>query len=151
MRSRVTGHRETARALRRLARHTHRPIGEASRAALRPINAAAKANLVANGSVKRGVLYRSMRIRKLKGSAAKITWAVTATGRGVGIAHLVEFGTDPHWQPKRGMMHPGARPKPFLTPAYAENDEDAVRIFGRLIGSAMEAQARRVAARTRRR
>lgn len=145
----VYGHRETARALRRLGRQISRPVGEASRPALKPVLKGAKENLRANSSVKRGVLLRSMKIRKLKSSAAKITWAVSATGRGVGIAHLVEFGTEPHWQPKRRQHHPGATPKPFLTPSYVQHGDDAIKIFGRHIGPAMELQARRLAARQR--
>jgi hypothetical protein len=53
------------------------------------------------------------------------------------IAHLVEFGTAPHWQPRwrGGWMHPGARPKPFIRPAYDAKAGDAVRIISREIWS----------------
>ena len=33
-------------------------------------------------------------------------------------ARLVEFGTRPHFQPKRGTQHPGATARPFFYPAY---------------------------------
>jgi len=36
-------------------------------------------------------------------------------------AHMVEYGTKPHWMPKRKWMHPGAKPKPFMRPAWDEN------------------------------
>lgn len=144
----VYGHKQTARSLRRLGRSMRRPVGEASRKALQPVLADAKSNLRANNSYKRGVLFKSMKIRRLKSSGAKITWTVSATGKGVGIAHLVEFGTEPHWQPKRGRMHPGARPFPFLTPAFIDNDDLAIRIFGQEIGPAIELQALRLASRS---
>lgn len=36
------------------------------------------------------------------------------------IAHLLEFGTAPHFQPnfRGGFFHPGAKAKPFMTPAF---------------------------------
>lgn len=48
----------------------------------------------------------------------RTTWWVSFTKRARKIAHLVEFGTAPHAQPRRGIMHPGARPKPFFRPAF---------------------------------
>ena len=42
--------------------------------------------------------------------------------------HLVEFGTDPHEQPKLGRPHPGARENPFLFPALEANREKIVRL-----------------------
>jgi HK97 gp10 family phage protein len=147
--SSVTGYKEAARALRQLGRLATKPVGEASKAALTPILKESKDNLKANDSYHRGILYRSMQIRRLKASAAQIVWAVTATGKGVGIAHLVEFGTEAHWQPKRNWMHPGARPFPFLTPAFHENDHLAIQIFGKAYGQALEAQAARLASRVR--
>lgn len=122
-----------------------RPTSEASRFALKPILAASKANLMANGSYEEGILFRGMKIRQKGKTRTSNSHAVTATGKAVGEAHLVEFGTDPHWQPRRGVMHPGARPKPFLGPAYADHDQEAVKRFGQEMGPAME----RLAARNR--
>jgi len=55
---------------------------------------------------------------------------VTATGRAMKLAHLVEFGTAPHFQPNRGVMHPGARPFPFLRPAFDENAQQTIVLVG---------------------
>lgn len=145
--SRVTGYRETARALRHVAKFPVKEVGQASRKALKPMLAAAKANLKQNASYRRGVLFRSMKIRKLKSSSAMANWAVAATGRGIAIAHLVEAGTRPHWQPKRNRMHPGARAKPFLEPAYFAHDDEAVKIMSRELGSKMISYAAQVAYR----
>lgn len=107
----------------------------------------AKANLKSHGSYHRGVLYRSMRIRKLKSSSSLAQWVVAATGRGIAIAHLVEGGTKPHWQPRRGVMHPGAKRKPFLEPAFFEHDDEAVVIFGKEMGVGIARYASSVAYR----
>ncbi len=145
--SKVTGYRETARALRKVAAFPKKRVGAASRKALAPMLAASKRNLKANGSYHRGVLYRSMRIRSLKSSSSLAQWVITATGRGVGIAHLVEAGTAPHWQPIRGVMHPGARAKPFLEPAYFAHDEQVVDVMAKELGANLIAYANSVAYR----
>ena len=47
-------------------------------------------------------------------------------------AHLVEFGTAPHATGRGGMggrMHPGARPKPFMRPAYESKKHEAVEVI----------------------
>lgn len=149
MASRVTGYRETARALRQLAKFPRGRVGAASRKALRPMLAKAKANLRANKSYHRGVLYRSMAIRMLKSSSSLSQWVIAATGRGVNIAHLVEAGTAPHWQPRRRRMHPGAKPKPFLEPAYLAHDAEAVKIMQKELGASLIAYANAVAYRGR--
>lgn len=33
-------------------------------------------------------------------------------------AHMVEFGTSPHYQPNLGRMHPGTTAQPFFYPAW---------------------------------
>lgn len=147
--SKVTGYRQTAAAIRRVAKFPRKEVGQASRKALRPMLAKTKANLKSQGSYKRGVLYRSMKIRALKSTTAMSQWVVAATGRGVSIAHLVEAGTRPHWQPRRRVMHPGAKAKPFLEPAYFAHDDDAVRIMQRELGARMVAYAAQVAYRGR--
>jgi hypothetical protein len=55
---------------------------------------------------------------KENSSTTRTTWWVSFTGRARKIAHLLEFGTAPHAQPRRGIMHPGARPFPFFRPAF---------------------------------
>lgn len=149
MRSKVTGYKETARALRRAAKFPTKQVGQASRKALTPILRGSKANLKAQGSYRRGVLFRSMRIRKLKGSSSLASWVVTPTGRGVSIAHLVEAGTRPHYQPKRKRMHKGAKAKPFLEPAYFAHDDQAIKIMQTELGGKMISFANQVAYRGR--
>lgn len=147
--SKVTGYRQTAQAIRRLAKFPRAQVGKASRKALAPMLAKAKSNLRSNRSYKRGVLYRSMRIRALKATTSMSQWVIAATGRAIGIAHLVEGGTAPHWQPKRGVMHPGAKAKPFLEPAYFAHDAEAVRIMARELGTNMINYSSQVAYRGR--
>ncbi len=56
---------------------------------------------------------------------------VSFKGRGRKLAHLVEYGTAPHWQPNRfgGIWHPGARQLPFFRPAFESKKHDAVTIL----------------------
>jgi len=151
--SRVEGVRETVRSIRRMT-NMQRPISEASRYALMPMLAAAKSNLRVHKSyryepgpnVVTGKLLKGMAIRKDKSSRTIQRHVVAATGKAIRIAHLVEFGTDPHWQPRRMRMHPGAKPFPFLTPAFHRHDDEAVSRFGQRIVLALESHARRVAA-----
>jgi HK97 gp10 family phage protein len=147
--SKVFGYRETSQAIRKLARMPQGIVGRASRKALSPILRSAKANLRRNKSYKRGVLSRSLVVRKLKGSTSLSQWVVAASGRGVGISHFVEFGTAPHWQPRRGRMHPGARAKQFLTPAFEAHDDQAVKIMVGELGRGIMAYANLVAYRGR--
>lgn len=147
-RSGVAGAKSTARNIRRLPSTIRTPVSQASRYALQPILAASKVNLRANDSVKRGVLIRNMKIRQKPGRRRSLVdTVVTATGKAIPIAHLVEFGTEPHWQPKRGVMHPGADPKPFLTPAYVDHEDEAIKRFGKNVGPRIEAQAARLGRR----
>lgn len=59
------------------------------------------------------------------------SYMLGATRRAAKIAHLVEFGTAPHWQPKfkGGFLHPGAKREPFLTEAYEGNADEVVSGF----------------------
>lgn len=144
--SRVVGHKQTAAAIRKLARLPQGIVGKASRKAMSPILRAAKANLRKNKSYRRGVLSRSLVIRKLKGTTSLSQWVVAASGRGVGVSHLVEFGTTgPYWQPKRKQMHPGSKAKPFLTPAFEAHDDQAVRIMLKELGDGLMRHAAQVA------
>ena len=56
---------------------------------------------------------------------------LTFKGRGRKLAHLVEYGTAPHWQPNRGIMHPGARPYPFARPAFEDTKQEVVDMVGK--------------------
>lgn len=70
-------------------------------------------------------------------------------GRAKKIMHLVEFGTAPHWQPKRGIMHPGARPKPFMRPAFHERREQAMRVILESMKAGEMRRAAQIAAKNR--
>ena len=59
----------------------------------------------------------------------KRTWWVAFTKRARKIAHLVEFGTAPHDQPRRGIRHPGARPNPFFRRAFEAKKQTVLDIF----------------------
>lgn len=65
-------------------------------------------------------------------------------GRARRIAHLVEFGTRPHWQPRRKIMHPGARPYPFFRPAFESKKQEVMAIFGRVAWDLIRTQTLRI-------
>lgn len=154
----VRGNRDAARALRELARYVSTPLNAASRFALQPALKAAKAKV---GSIpfddSTGALQASLTIKK-KARSSKLN-PVHQVGpdsafrkggrRPVSYAHLVEFGTAPHYQPKRGVMHPGAKPTPFLTPAFHETKTEVVKRFGQKIGPEMEKRAARLRSRVK--
>lgn len=154
----VRGSRETARALRDLANYVSVPLNATSRFALQPTVKAAKvkaATLPLDDST--GALAASLAIRK-KPRSAKLN-PVHQVGpdssfekngrRPVRYAHLIEFGTAPHYQPNRGVVHPGTRPMPFLTHAYNSTKEDVAKRFGQKIGPEMEKRAIKVRARVK--
>jgi len=48
--------------------------------------------------------------------------------RAQSIMHLVEYGTAPHWQPKRKWMHPGAKANPVIRRTF-EAQKEAVTVL----------------------
>jgi HK97 gp10 family phage protein len=154
----VRGASELAAAFRALGRNPTAAARRKSRqAAGRVISEAAKANLVANDSVVTGALVQSMGVgederrqnRTLVGPRA----GKFKKMRPASYAHFVEFGTAPHWQPNRfgGIMHPGARPKPFLRPAFEQHVTDAAQAYFLAMKGEIEQAAARIAARSPRR
>jgi hypothetical protein len=152
----VRGDKQTARALRDLASYVATPLNTASRFALVPTRAAARRNVRAlplDDST--GALAASLTIKK-KAKSSKLN-PVHQVGpdseferngrKPVKYAHLVEFGTAPHYQPERGVTHPGSKPMPFLTPAFYDTRDEVVKRFGQKIGPEMEKRARRIAAK----
>lgn len=113
----VTGDKEVAALLRRIGRVPTSAQAKAARGkALRPIVDEAKRLLSAQDSVVTGALQRAIGIGE---KDRNTTTAGPLKGRRhTTVAHFVEFGTRPHWQPLRNRHHPGARPKPFLRPAF---------------------------------
>ena len=81
---------------------------------------------------KGGHLDQNVVVRKIreKSVGTKRVYWVTFRRRGRRIAHLVEFGTAPHAQPARGILHPGARPYPFARPAYEAKKLETLRRVG---------------------
>jgi HK97 gp10 family phage protein len=156
----VRGDKETARALRALSQYVGVPLATTSRFALQPTLKAAKANAKSLPlKEKTGTLAASLVIKqKPRTSKLKPTFQVgpdsgfqrdTQFGsrRPVRYAHLVEFGTAPHYQPGRGVVHPGTAPHPFMTPAYFATREQVVERFGTKIGPEMEKRAAKLAAK----
>lgn len=65
--------------------------------------------------------------------------------RSASVLHLIENGTAPHYQPKRGIMHPGARPNPIMEHTFRS---DGPRVI-ELVATDLEAQFRRQVAKLR--
>lgn len=80
--------------------------------------------------------------RKISGGsgAVRVFW-ISLANRARLIGHLVEFGTAPHFQPRRNRMHPGARPFPFFTPGYESEKNNVVRKISELTWRALNAAA----------
>lgn len=150
----VRGAREAASALRQLAQYVSVPLNAASRFALVPTLSTAKNNARGlHSEEKTGTLAASLVIKRDPRSA-KINprhrvgpdssfERDTQYGirKPVKYAHLLEFGTAPHFQPGRGVTHPGSKPEPFLTPAYLSTRGQVVKRFGSKIGPEMEKRA----------
>ena len=81
----------------------------------------ARQNFAANGSTVTGVIPENIVI--VHGERES---KLTMSGTGASLGHLIELGTDPHEQPNRGIVHPGAEPKPFMRPAFDEGRSIAV-------------------------
>ena len=71
-------------------------------------------------------------------------WWISFKGRARNIAHLVEFGTAPHWQPNRFgvIMHPGARQTPFARTAYETTKGEVVQTFTGRVWARMQDKLR---------
>ncbi len=113
----------------------------ALRAGAKPMMQEAKDRVsVASGKLRDGLKITT---RKSKG---QVIAKIVATGAHRSIAHLVEFGTRPHQIKAKdggaiafggGMFshidHPGARPRPFMRPAFDAKAEDAVIAAGEYV------------------
>ena len=127
-------------------------------AALAPVKAAAISNLEANGSVETGALKQAQIIGDdPSGNKGRSVLGVKPGHFGkdnrqpVSYDHLVEFGTAPHWQPNRfgGIMHPGARPKPYKRRALEESSQLAIEAYRNSIAKDIAAAAERLRGRGR--
>jgi HK97 gp10 family phage protein len=146
----VTGGKETARNFRQLAMFISVPLNAASRFALQPTLKAARRNVRSlDLEDTTGALAASLTIKR-DPKSHKVN-PVHKVGPGadferngrkpVRYAHLVEFGTAPRSKPGRGSTHPGAAPKPFLTPAFHSTKQEVVKRFGERYGPEMEKRA----------
>ena len=107
---------------------------EARGVALQPLVTAAKGILQANGNKITGAYIESLGV-------APVNLRTSAAGPLAGKKHhsigvLLEWGTAPHFQPQRGVMHPGAAAFPHMRPAFDQTKGLVVATLGRaLIGS----------------
>lgn len=143
----VTGDQRTIRNMRVIARTPARVIDTAAVAALDPMKKETERGAMRlrqpGKKPKGGHLDEGVRVRKVeaRGAMHRVFW-LGFVNRARRIAHLVEFGTAPHWQPRRRIMHPGARAKPFARPAYEQEKDDAGLHFGRAIWRAIVGDAK---------
>ena len=151
----IRGASELAAAFRELGRNPTAAARRKSRqAAGKVVSEAAQANLIGNDSVVTGALVQSMGVAEDQQKPNRTLVGPRAGKfkkmRPSSYAHFVEFGTAPHWQPNRfgGTMHPGARPKPFLRPAYEQNIEKLAQAYFTQMKAEIEAAAQRIAAKT---
>ncbi|RUV12036.1 MAG: hypothetical protein E5X38_07385 [Mesorhizobium sp.] len=156
----VKGDRAVAAALRELSRQVAVPLSATSRFALQPTLTQARANARALPfKESSGALAASLTIKQKAGSpklapttqvgpdASYEKWTPFGFRRPVNYAHLDEFGTAPHYQPGRGVTHPGSAPHPFMMPAYVSTRGQVVDRFGKRIGPEMEKRAQKLAAK----
>jgi hypothetical protein len=156
----VRGDKAVAAALRDLAKQISVPLATTSRFALQPTLKQAKANVRAQPFTESsGALAESLVIkRKPRSSKVNPTfqvgpdasfekWTPFGFRRPVNYAHLDEFGTAPHFQPGRGVTHPGSPARPSLGPAYYSTREQVVDRFGKKLGPEMEKRAAKLAAK----
>ncbi|BCH33123.1 hypothetical protein MesoLjLc_50530 [Mesorhizobium sp. L-8-10] len=85
-----------------------------------------------------------------KGNTVR-TWWVSFRKRARKLAHLVEFGTAPHFQPnfRGGFSHPGARPRPFFRSAFRSKKDEVMDRFTRRAATRLSSVAIRMRSRTR--
>lgn len=153
----VRGARQTSANLRSMAQYVSVPLNAASRFALRPTLATAKANAKSLPTEeKTGTLAASLTVKrdprspklapkhKVGPDAGYERQTQYGVRKPVKYAHLLEFGTAPHFQPGRGVTHPGSRATPFLEPAFHATKDQVVRRFGSQIGIEMEKRAARM-------
>lgn len=135
----VTGAKEVAAVLRRISSTpTSAEARKARHTALEVVRQAARQNLAANHSVITGALSKGLGYGE-KDARTTALGSVVGTKHAT-VGHLVEFGTRPHFQPRRlgGIHHPGARPKPWMRPAFELHKEEVMKILAREILHGLE-------------
>lgn len=94
-----------------------------------------------------GTLSRSLVVRVTRSPRIRDVRATIGTSKEAWYAHLVEFGTAPHRQPRMRRTHPGTAARPFLRPAEEQSRAEVVRVAGEVLRRRLEAEARRAARR----
>jgi HK97 gp10 family phage protein len=127
---RIEGIDEVRAALRALPEKLERNVVRGGLRAAAKIVADEAKRLV---PVRRGVLQKSIRISS-RVKNGLVTVSVKAGGKGARHAHLVELGTKPHLIGRRGfkvaaIRHPGAKPKPYMKPAFERKVRAAIDTF----------------------
>jgi hypothetical protein len=135
--SKVIGDKELIARMRIISQAVSgRPLDDLCKESLEPMRAETQSNARVlrqpGTNPKGGHLDQGVAVgkREQRGRGYRIFW-LGFRNRARRIAHLVEFGTLPHYQPRRRVMHPGARPKPFIRPAFDSKKGDVALIFGR--------------------
>lgn len=101
----------------------------------RVIRDRARENVVERtGELKRSIIARTRR-RRRGSDDVRSTVTINPKSRSRNIAHLVEFGTEPHEIKSIQAVHPGAKPNPFLRPAI---DDDPNEIMQAIVDKARE-------------
>lgn len=166
-RSFVSGDRELVAALRNLGAGVPvRDIDTAATKSLRPMLQQTKDSLKANRNYvgkypgfpqprsprKGGHVDQGIVVRKDRAGTTSRSYKLGATKRARFLLHLLEYGTAPHWQPnfRGGFMHPGATPRPSITPAYETHKAGVIKTFGFEIIEMIERKAHALGMRTSR-
>lgn len=137
--STIIGGRQLAEFLQQLPVKIEKNI---MRAALRAGAAVIREEAKTQVPVDSGALRRSLKV-STSTKRGRITAKLKVGGTLAPHAHLVEFGTKPHKiKPKRqqalsfgGVVarevdHPGARPRPFMRPAFDSHSSEAIAAVG---------------------
>lgn len=151
-RTSLKGDKELIRALGRMPNTIRASIDPIAKEALEPLRDQTEKNARMRRQPGKtpsgGHLDQNIVTAKKSGGSTglRVFW-VSLRRRARSIGHLVEFGTAPHFQPRRGMMHPGARPFPFMTPAYEQEKNNVVSRVATLTWSVISRGIRGVARR----
>lgn len=161
----VRGDRELAMALRELSQGI--PVGQVDSAAkqsMKPMQDDAKARMRKNRNyagkypgfpdprpgrthVDQGIIFG----REKSSTRTKRKFTLGGSGRARKLLHLLEFGTLPHFQQnfRGGFQHPGAKPKPVMTPAYEAHADEVEERFGRALWDVMSRKVLQLGRRRR--
>jgi hypothetical protein len=124
--------RDAASLMNAMARRPSVPDQRRARGeALKPLVTVAKGILEANGNRITGKYIASLGVASVSATMSAAGPMRTRQHHSLGV--LLEFGTAPHWQPRRMRMHPGAAAFPHLRPAYDTTKVQMVQVLGREI------------------